>query len=106
MKKIIISLFKSFLKWWHNESDKTEYVYSPITKKEIVVPVGFIKSREEQDSDLINVFIPWADTNCKHCFGTANTGWDAKRNAYDICRCVIVNIEKAKAQKTLQGQRN
>lgn len=101
-----MKLFKSFLKWWKGEDKPNEYIYSPITKKDIVVPVGFIKNREEQDQDLINVFIPWADKNCKHCYGTANTGFDKHRNAYDICICVIKNLEKAKAQQILQGQRN
>jgi hypothetical protein len=104
----LLNIFKSFLKWWKNEPtpDRTEYVYSPITKKEIVKPVGFIKSREEQDLDIINFFQPYADPDCIHCYGRGHDGWDAKKNQYGICRCVIKAIEKAKAQKELESQRN
>ena len=61
------------------------------------------KPRLEQDTEFRINFEPYAKSNCKVCHGTAKKVWREYLNgeyygAYEICDCVLKNINKEKKQ--------
>jgi hypothetical protein len=60
------------------------------------------KSREEQTKEIQEYFKPYADPNCKICFGVGQRGWMTELRQYLICECVMRNIEiEKKKQESL-----
>ena len=57
------------------------------------------KSREEQTEEIKNFFQPYADPNCKICYGVGHRGWMMELAQYVICECVMINIEKTKKEQ-------
>lgn len=57
------------------------------------------KTREEQTEEIRTYFKPYADPNCKICFGVGQRGWHVELGQYIICECVMINIEKAKKEQ-------
>lgn len=54
------------------------------------------KTRDEQEEEIKTYFKPYADENCKICFGTGKRGWHTDLRQYIICECVLMNIEAEK----------
>jgi len=51
------------------------------------------KTRDEQEEEIRKYFQPFADPNCKICFGTGKQHWHQDLRQYVICECVMINIE-------------
>ena len=54
------------------------------------------KSREEQEIEIKEYFKPYADPDCKICYGVGHRGWFLDLNQYLICECVMMNVELEK----------
>lgn len=50
------------------------------------------KSREEQDKEFRENVAPYADPNCKYCYGTGKEHWIVFLEQYKPCECVFENI--------------
>lgn len=57
------------------------------------------KTREEQDKEIREYFKPYANEDCKVCFGVGQRGWLVDLGQYLICECVMRNIELEKRIK-------
>lgn len=54
------------------------------------------KTRDEQEEEFKTYFQPYADPDCKLCYGTGKKHWHTELRQYVICECVFINIESEK----------
>lgn len=55
--------------------------------------------KNEQLATINEWFVPYADKDCKECFGRAYSAWDHNNLRYIICSCVLTKVEQIKAEQ-------